>query len=169
LHSQLAPDGTSSGVLKYEQWIKWVDSEVLYMLTNRDFTPCWVFVHRQLFDFRAADEIDSIVQLHTAQGLLDLSPEQAAELYSNSPQYPFSSVSVSKLPTKMDVHTFPVQLTWKLFAPPLDRQDLFNTLLHEWPDPLLAFHHVTWPAFAYVKVQLADPEAALARVIEAGM
>jgi hypothetical protein len=165
----VAPDGTSSGVLKYEQWIKWVDPEVLYMLTNRDFTPCWVFVHRQLFDFRAADEIDSIMQLHTAQGLLDLSPEQAAELYSDSSQYPFSSISVSKLPTKMDVHTFPVQLTWKLFAPPLNRQDLFKTLLHEWSDPLLAFHHVTWPAFAYVKVQLADTEAALARVIEAGM
>ena len=109
------------------------------------------------------------MQLHTGQGLLELTPQQAAELYGDAQQYRFASASVSKLPTEAAVNFIAARLTWKLFAPPLHRTDLFETLMADTPDPLLAFHRVMWPAFAYVGVQLAHAEAAVAKAIEAGL
>jgi hypothetical protein len=62
---------------------KFIDGEVAYMLQNRDFAPVWIFVNRKLWDIRALDSIESTVSTNRSLGLLEMTPLQAAERFSD--------------------------------------------------------------------------------------
>jgi hypothetical protein len=81
--------------------------------------------------------MDDTIQLHKAQDLLEMSPEEASEVFGPDCKYPFSSISVKRLSTMTEVNNF-VKLTWKLFAPPLNRPALWDLVGDTSPDPLLA-------------------------------
>jgi hypothetical protein len=142
--------------MKGDQLDKFIEGEVAYMLQNRDFAPVWMFVNRTLWDIRALDSIESTVNTNRALGLLELTPLQAVERFSDSAEAKFGLEELSKLPTTAIVHGVQVEFTWKLFAPPVDSEEVWLTMTGNAPHPLLMFYKVIWPGFAYVKLSIAN-------------
>jgi hypothetical protein len=135
---------------------KFIDGEVAYMLQNRDFAPVWIFVNRKMWDIRALDSIENTVSTNRALGLLELTPLQAAETFSDSLEAKFGLEELNKLPTTATVHGVQVEFEWKLFGSPVDSEAGWLTMTGNSPDPLTMFYDVIWKGFAYVKLSIAN-------------